>query len=167
MTSIKINFFKIGEFSLKGYPVAVLSFRLLLKAIAKPRYIGLCFWAFKQLSWVDRDIKQKAIAALKSPTKHSLPPLTPDLKQEIRDRVKAIFWTAKIHPVHPKCLHRSLALYHWLQEKSFSPKLEIGWGDDIGHAWVTYNGLVLNDRLNVAESMVPLTKFQQHNSITN
>ena len=100
-----------------------------------------------------------AIAALKTPTQNSLPPLNSDLKQAIRERAVAIFWTTKIHPLRPKCLHRSLALYHWLLEQGVSPKLEIGWGGDIGHAWVTYDGLVLNDIPNVAESMTPFTRF--------
>ena len=152
--SLSLNISKLCH---KIYRFGALFPYLSVKAIAKPQYILLCFWAFKQLSWVDRDLEQKAIQALQSPTQDSLPPLSLELKQEIRTRVKAIFWTAKIHPSRPKCLHRSLALYHWLQQEGLCPKLEIGWGNNIGHAWVTYNSLVLNDRSNISESIIPFS----------
>ncbi len=155
----QISSSRIKKIFSKIYRLIRLALRLLQKAIANPKYIPLCFWAFKQLSWVDRDLQNMAIAALKTPTQNSLPPLNSDLKQAIRERAVAIFWTTKIHPLRPKCLHRSLALYHWLLEQGVSPKLEIGWGGDIGHAWVTYDGLALNDSPNVAESMTLFTRF--------
>lgn len=140
-----------------------IAIRLFKVAIAKPRYIPLGIWAWRQLWWVDQDLQQKAIAALKTPVESSLAPLSSDFKKAIRERAIAIFWIAKIHPLRPKCLHRSLALYHWMIEQSISPKLEIGWGDNIGHAWITYDGIVLNDNPNVAESMTPFTKLQTEN----
>lgn len=130
-------------------------------AIAKPKYITLGIWAFKQLWWVDLDLQVKAIAALQTPIPASLPPLDFNMRKAIRERAIAILWIAKIHPVRPKCLHRSLALYHWLIEQNIYPKLEVGWGDNIGHAWVTYDDMVLNDNPNVAESMIPFTQLNQ------
>lgn len=128
----------------------VLFFQLVIQAIAKPHYILLCLWAFKQLWWVNPRLKQMAIDALKVPADLDPIPLTPDLLLEIRQRAKAIAYTAKIHPLRPQCLHRSLVLYQWLQTQGVNAQLEIGWGENIGHAWVTYNGTVLNDRADIA-----------------
>ncbi|AFZ34579.1 hypothetical protein Sta7437_0999 [Stanieria cyanosphaera PCC 7437] len=91
-----------------------------------------------------------ALEALQTPGESKSAIWTPELKQAIRQRVIAIAWTAKIHPLRPKCLHRSLVLYNWLREQGITPKLEVGWGDKIGHAWVTYNDIVLNDRADIA-----------------
>lgn len=91
-----------------------------------------------------------ALEALKVPAELQPASLNSELTKEIRQRATAIFWTAKIHPLRPKCLHRSLVLYHWLQQQGINPQLEIGWGEDIGHAWVTYDGKVLNDRADIA-----------------
>lgn len=134
----------------KIYQVTVLLPRLLTKAIAKPKYILLCLWAFKQLWWVDSRLKEMALEALKVPADFQPASLNSELTREIRQRAIAIAWTAKIHPVRPKCLHRSLVLYQWLQEQGINAQLEIGWGEDIGHAWVSYGGKVLNDRADIA-----------------
>ena len=154
---------KLETIGNKIYRRAVVASYLLKKAIARPKYIWLGLWAFKQLWWVDRDIQQKAIAALQTPPKDSLPPLDTDIKKAIKERAIAIWWTSKIHPLRPKCLHRSLALYHWLLDRGISSKLEVGWGDNIGHAWITYDAIVLNDRPDVAESMTPFTRVQTEN----
>jgi hypothetical protein len=134
----------------KIYQAAVLLPRLLTKAISKPRYILLCLWAFKQLWWVNSQLKEMALAALKVPADTEPGNLGLELTKEIRQRAIAIAWAAKIHPVRPKCLHRSLVLHQWLQAQGINAQLEIGWGEDIGHAWVTYDGKVLNDRADIA-----------------
>ena len=158
MQSNSIRFLRVKRIFYQVYPKAILSLRLCQKAIAKPQYILLCCWAFKQLSWVDRDLKQKAIAAIQNPPQVPLQPLTADFKQEIKKRAIAIFWTAKIHPLRPKCLHRSLVLYHWLQEQGLASRLEIGWSNGIAHAWLTYGDLVLNDRPDIAKLTSRLDK---------
>lgn len=133
------------------YQIVVLLPRLLTKAIAKPKYILLCLWAFKQLWWVDGRLKEMALTALKIPADTAPANLGLELTKEIRQRAIAIAWTAKIHPLGPKCLHRSLVLHQWLQARGINAQLEIGWGEDIGHAWVTYDGKVLNDRADIAK----------------
>lgn len=143
----------------KIYQVTVLLPRLLTKAIAKPKYILLCLWAFKQLWWVDSRLKEMALAALKIPADSQPKSLNSEQTKEIRQRAIAIAWTAEIHPVHPKCLHRSLVLHQWLQEQGINARLEIGWGEDIGHAWVTYDGKVLNDRADIASITPRLMKI--------
>ena len=135
-----------------------LSSRLLSRAIAKPKYILLCLWAFKRLWWVDSRLKPMALAALKIPADLEPTGLSLEQKKQIRQRAKAIAWTGKIHPLRPKCLHRSLVLHHWLREKGINAQLEIGWGENIGHAWVTYNNQVLNDRADIANLTPRLTK---------
>ena len=151
--NIKLNAIassKIYRVFFKIYRTTILFCRLLGKVITKPKYIVLCLWAFQRLWWVNSQLKTMALAALKIPV--DLEPATLGLEQvkEISQRVKAIAWTAKIHPLRPKCLHRSLVLYQWLKEEGINAQLEIGWGEKIGHAWVTYNGQVLNDRSDIA-----------------
>ena len=141
----------------KAYRLFFLFFHGFKAAIAKPKYFYLAFWAFKQLSWVDRDLQNMAISALQTPAKEDAP-LSLDLQKAIKERVNAIAHVAKIHPSRPKCLHRSLALYHWLLKQGIFTKLEIGWSDNIGHAWITYDGLVLNDVPNIAELTPPFVK---------
>ena len=91
--------------------------------------------------------------------------LTPEIRTSIRQRAVAIAWTAKIHPLRPKCLHRSLVLHQWLKDRGINAQLEIGWGENIGHAWITYNGKVLNDRADIAEATPRLTRSVEQNNI--
>jgi hypothetical protein len=142
----------------KIYRLSVLLPYLFNKAIANPRYLFLCLWAFKQLWWVDSRLKDMALEALKIPADPNPESLSFPVRKEIRQRAVAIAWTAKIHPLHPKCLHRSLVLHHWLQQRGINAQLEIGWGQDIGHAWVSYDGKVLNDRADIATVTPRLTK---------
>lgn len=142
----------------KVYRRGVLLPQLFVKAIAKPRYILLCLWAFKQLWWVHSRLKTMALDALKIPADLEPKALSREQKKQIRQRAVAIAWTAKIHPLRPKCLHRSLVLHQWLKEEDINAQLEIGWGENIGHAWVTYNNQVLNDRADIAQVTPRLTK---------
>lgn len=159
-------FHKAKNFLSKVNRLTVIAIHLLKTAIAKPKYLLLGLWAFKQLWWVDQDLQARAIAALQTPTPNSLPPLDLDTRRKIRQRAIALWWTAKIHPLRPKCLHLSLALYHWLLQQGISPKLEVGWGNNIGHAWITYDGTVLNDSPDVAKTMIPFKKPEAENQLT-
>ena len=149
---------KLPVFLRKIYGLAILG----KKAIAKPQYILLCFWAFQQLWWVNSRLKEMALNALKSPVEDNSDAWTPQLQQATQKRAIAIAWTAQIHPLRPKCLHRSLVLYRWLKMQGINPKLEIGWGKEqnIAHAWVTYNGRVLNDRADISQFTPRLAKIQ-------
>lgn len=161
MQLVMVIFTQARMIAKRIYKLIGITISLSKVVIAKPRYIPLGIWAFKQLWWVDIDLQIKAITALQTPIPASLPALDSNLRKAIRERAIAILWIAKIHPVQPKCLHRSLALYHWLIEQNIYPKLEVGWGNNIGHAWVTYDGIVLNDNPNVAELMIPFTQLNQ------
>ena len=142
----------------KFYRFLLLSPQLIIKAISRPKYILLCLWAFQQLWWVDSRLKNMALQALKHTVKGEQSSLSLKLQKEIRQRAIAIAWTAKIHPLRPKCLHRSLVLYHWLEQKGIQAQLEIGWGENIGHAWISYDGKVLNDRGDIANVTPRLTR---------
>ena len=157
---------KIKTILRKPYKLALISARVVTAAITKPRYILLCFWAFKQLWWVNSRLKDMALTALKNPSQDEPTSLDWELRQEIHQRVKAIAWTALIHPVRPKCLHRSLVLHHWLQQQGINAQLEIGWGGKIGHAWVTYDGIVLNDRADIANITPRLVQATTHQQAT-
>lgn len=99
-----------------------------------------------------------AIDALKTPVDSQSNSLSLELEQEIKRRAVAIAWTARHHPCRPQCLHRSLVLYNWLKQQKINAQLEVGWGDKIGHGWVSYNGKVLNDRADIAHITPRLVK---------
>ena len=149
---------KISQVFSQIYRMARLFPYLLTRAITKPRYIWLCLWAFKQLWWVDCRLKDMALNALNAPVENQSVTWTPELIKAIRQRAVAIAWTAKIHPLRPKCLHRSLVLHHWLKEQGMDARLEIGWGRNLAHAWVSYGGKVLNDRADIASVTPRLTR---------
>ncbi|MBD2129872.1 lasso peptide biosynthesis B2 protein [Microcoleus sp. ZQ-A2] len=132
---------------------------LLIRAIKQPRDIWLCLWAFGRLWWVDRHLQSLAVGALKTPFRSTPELLSQDLLQEIERRVTVIAWTAKHHLCRPQCLHRSLVLYLWLKSQGISPQLEVGWSNEIGHAWVSYQGQILNDNPAIRKSTPPLMKL--------
>jgi hypothetical protein len=135
-----------------------LFFQLLTKAVQKPSNICLFLWAFGRLWWVDRCLKRLAIDALNSPLEDPSIVLDPEFEREIKRRVAAIAWTASYHPCRPQCLHRSLVLYRWLRNRGIAAQLEVGWGDKMGHAWVSYGDKVLNDRPDIANLTPPFIK---------
>ena len=72
--------------------------------------------------------------------------------QENREAMRAARWsnTAARYPFPwARCLQRSVALCMWLEKKGLAPELRVGVRKDRGtvaaHAWVEFNGRVLND----------------------
>lgn len=114
----------------------------------------LRIWAFVQLGKVDHDLQQLATAALSQPAVSDRPTLSAIQREQIDLRVKSIAWAARRHPCRPRCLHRSVVIYLWLHKQGIPASLQIGWGSGIGHAWVSYQGEVLNDRLDI-ETLTP------------
>jgi hypothetical protein len=100
-----------------------------------------------------------AVGAIKAPFLPTAELISQDLSQEIERRVAVIAWTAKHHPCRPQCLHRSLVLYLWLRNQGISAQLELGWGNEIGHAWVSYQGHILNDTPEIRTLTPPLMKI--------
>jgi hypothetical protein len=131
----------------------------LLKAIRHPEKVGLAIWAYLQLWSVDRNLQTLGCQALQDTVPATVPPLSEASLRAIRLRAGYIEWIARLHPCKPLCLHRSLVLYRWLRQQGIPASLEVGWGDRIGHAWVSYGGLVLNDRPDVADITPPFTRM--------
>jgi hypothetical protein len=131
----------------------------IFKAICHPEKGWLGIWVFCQLWWVDRHLQSFGCEALKDSIPSTMPELDSAMVEEIRLRAGYIDWISRFHPCQPLCLHRSLVLYRWLRRRGIAARLEVGWGDRIGHAWVTYDGLVLNDRPDVAESTPSFIKL--------
>src|SRR5215210_1745517 len=64
------------------------------------------------------------------------------------------------HVVRARCLHRSLALHHWLRREGLPSELRIGARKDGGalkaHAWVELEGRVVNDPPAAVAAFTPL-----------
>jgi hypothetical protein len=132
--------------------------RMLIKAIQKPYYIWLCLWSFGCLWWVDRHLQSLAVESLRASQDGVKPILSQALRQKICRRVAAVSWVSRFHPCDPKCLHQSLVIFLWLRRQGIPCELVVGWGQ-IGHAWVSYDGQVLNDVPNVIQTTPPFTQF--------
>jgi len=141
------------------YQIMVLFHGLVNRNLRKLQTLYLRFWAFNQLWLVHGHLQALATNALKAPIPSNLQLLNQVQQQEIKRRVAAITWTARYHPCHPRCLHKSLVLYQWLHKQGIIAKLEVGWTGDIAHAWVVYNEQVLNDDPDIANSAIPLIKI--------
>jgi hypothetical protein len=67
---------------------------------------------------------------------------------------------ARHHVVEARCLHRSLALHHWLRSEGLPSELRIGVhkaGDELkAHAWIELAGCVINDRPDAVAVFTPL-----------
>jgi Transglutaminase-like superfamily len=135
--------------------------KILIKAGHKPHYIWLCLWSFGWLWWIDRHLQSLAIASLQIHPKTHLPLLSVSLQQEITRRVAAISWVSHFHPCNPKCLHQSLAIHLWLRRQGVPSELVVGWGKDMGHAWVSYGDQVLNDSPSVIQTTPPFIPVSQ------
>ena len=81
--------------------------------------------------------------------------------------------TASRYPIPwARCLQRSLALFWWLKSRGIGAELHIGVrkeGDQLtAHAWLEYQGIVLNDRQDVAAAFTPLApmlEMQGHDAV--
>ena len=66
---------------------------------------------------------------------------------------------AAYSPLRPACLARSMMLLWLLRRKDIECDLRIGVarrnGEFLAHAWIERNGLVLNDRADIAERFAP------------
>jgi hypothetical protein len=77
---------------------------------------------------------------------------------EIRQIVRMVKLAAKYSPPWITCLRKSLVLWYLLRRKGIETELQIGSrlndGKFEGHAWIEYQGIVLNDNPSVRESFV-------------
>ena len=72
---------------------------------------------------------------------------------------------ARHHVLEARCLHRSLALHHWLRFEGLPSELRIGVhkaGDELkAHAWIEFAGCVINDRPDAVAVFTPLATADQ------
>jgi len=121
--------------------------------------LSLRFWAMGQYWWVDRRLEALTAQALQASIPTEWPELTRAQGQAINQRVRILEIVARYHPCRPRCLHRSMVLYRWLQQQGIPARLEVGWGGKIAHAWVSYGPYILNDQPTVRDTTPPLTEM--------
>jgi hypothetical protein len=77
---------------------------------------------------------------------------------EIRRVVQMVKLAVKYSPPWASCLRKSLVLWYLLRRKGIESELRIGSrrneGKFEGHAWIEYQGMVLNDTPDVRERFV-------------
>lgn len=83
-------------------------------------------------------------------------PLPDDSQRKMALRVARAVNSAALHgPADPKCLERSLTLWWMLRREGIAGKLQVGGrkkaGEFEAHAWVEWDGQVLNDAADVRE----------------
>ena len=110
-------------------------------------------------SLIHRDALGLPIAALGSSLQH--PPLTPVQQRVVAEGVRLVDIASRYPFRWALCLPRSLALLWWLKARGIQADLRIGVRKEgqelIAHAWVEYQGRVLNDAPWVASYYLPLT----------
>ena len=81
---------------------------------------------------------------------------------EVRRVVQMVKLAVKYSPPWASCLRKSLVLWYLLRRKGIETELRIGSrrneGKFEGHAWIEYQGMVLNDTPNVRQHF---TMFKQ------
>lgn len=87
-----------------------------------------------------------------------------ELTREQRKAVAEAVWSIGVASRYPftwaRCLQRSLALLWWLGSRGVGAELQIGVRKDgrelQAHAWVEYQGMVLNDHQHIPTVFSPL-----------
>jgi hypothetical protein len=113
-------------------------------------YLGLRFYGFNV--WYER-LRQWG----ERPSSHWLTPVeTTEQAQRIARIVNLIAWYGLFRA---NCLHRSLTLWWLLRQRGMQPDLRIGVRRREGlfeaHAWVEWQGVVLNDSADVGQKYAP------------
>lgn len=113
-------------------------------------------------SLAHRDALGLPIAALGSSLQH--PPLTPGQQRVVAEGVRLVDIASRYPFRWALCLPRSLALLWWLKARGIQADLRIGVRKEglelIAHAWVEYQGRVLNDRQRTPAIYAPLRSAQ-------
>ncbi len=72
-----------------------------------------------------------------------------------RETWQLVLWAARYGPYSGNCLSRSLTLWWLLRQQGLESQLRIGVSNAAGrfeaHAWIEYQGVVINDRPDVGE----------------
>ena len=129
---------------------------LLLQAAAMPPLMGLGLRCLGFRRW-------QAVLARFTPPARSCRTHDPVQREGQVRRLAALVQTAlRWTPASPTCLHRSLTLWWLLRCRGIDGELRIGVrkvGDRlVAHAWVEFQGVVLNDREDVTVVYTPFDR---------
>lgn len=96
-------------------------------------------------------------------TRNSLGPVPPPTGQtlaNIRRTAQMVAVACRQHPIRSNCLPRTILLWSFLQRRGIGTDVRIGvrynaQGQFKSHAWLEWNGDVLNDAADVARQYLP------------
>ena len=95
--------------------------------------------------------------------RNSLGPMVPPTEQtraDVRRAVHIVAAAYRLHPLPSSCLPRTVVLWSLLQRRGIGADVRIGvryntQGQFESHAWLEWNGEVLNDAADVARQYLP------------
>jgi len=87
-------------------------------------------------------------------------PATAQTRADVRRVVEIVAAAYRLHPVRSSCLPRAVVLWSLLQRRGIGADVRIGvryntQGQFESHAWLEWNGEVLNDAAEVAKQYLP------------
>ena len=92
----------------------------------------------------------------------SMAPPTEQTRANVRRAAQMVAVACRLHPLRNSCLPRTIVLWSLLRRRGIDSDVRIGVrGDTQGeiqaHAWLEWNGEVINDAGDVASQYLPLT----------
>lgn len=128
----------------------------------RPREKLLVSIAFLEHSRIDLELRMIGFRKLLSQIERETPVAESAVRDEDIERARQYArWVgiaARVHPLNPQCLHRSLVLHRWLRRESLPSRLRIGVRKEgsslLAHAWIELAGVIVNDE------PVILSRFQ-------
>jgi hypothetical protein len=104
---------------------------------------------------------QSAMSHLSNKSRESLPEA--DQMNVAKQAARMVSIAANHGPYHANCLKRSVLIWWLLERKGIHTEIRIGAQKDPAglqaHAWVEYQGKVLNDRQDIAAQFPPFETF--------
>ena len=93
-------------------------------------------------------------------TRPPVPPTKDQTRAAVRRAVNMVAAAYRLHPVRSSCLPRTVVLWILLQRRGIGADVRIGvryntQGQFESHAWLEWNGEVLNDAADVARQYLP------------
>ena len=87
-------------------------------------------------------------------------PATAQTRSDVRRAAQMVAVACRRHPLRSNCLPRAVVLWSLLQRRGIGADVRIGvrydtQGQFESHAWLEWNGEVLNDAADVAEQYLP------------
>jgi len=103
---------------------------------------------------------QRTQSWLAGSARASICPTTEQTRAAVRRTVQIVATAYRLHPVRSSCLPRTVILWSLLQRRGIGADVRIGvryntQGEFESHAWLEWNGEVLNDAAEVAEQYLP------------